>query len=333
MLSSSRVADPKRKKRSGLLKYDSGAKSARALAIIPAAIGIVLLLLQMPRAVAPETLPLPTIDANALRGAVDKDRARADKARREQLSFDVRALGTAVRELFAAQVKPTDAATMYQLRQTTVDKLRAALQEGAEGVASLRAVQLEQFLAEVQKFEATGQTTPELDALGGTFVRNMQEAGWTKGNKILLTDDERRVAYKLAWNSAAGAEGLAELQPTLDEMRVLYTLYLTRPHPPEHERIAFAAQREAAHSMKDCVLVDEREQQAIEAWRAEKVRKLALLDSTYPGELAMGIQLYRSGRFRPAAEAFQEYIRKHPDGPWALRARNHLKAAIAAQDL
>lgn len=327
------MADPKRK-RSGLLKYDSGAKSARALAIIPAAIGIVLLLLQMPRAVAPETLPLPTIDATQLRAAVEKDRARAEKARREQLSFDVRALGTAVRDLFAAQAKATaDAATMYQLRQTTTDKLRAALQEGVEGVASLRAVQLEEFLTEVRKFEATGQSTPELDALGGTFVRNMQDAGWTKGNQILLSEDERRVAYKLAWNVAAGADGIGDLQPTLDEMRVLYTLYLTRPHPPEHERIAFASQREAARSMKDCVLVDEREQQAIEAWRAEKVRKLALLDPTYPGELAMGIQFYRSGRFRPAAEAFQEYIRKHPDGPWALRARNHLKAAIAAQDL
>ena len=37
-----------------------------------------------------------------------------------------------------------------------------------------------------------------------------------------------------------------------------------------------------------------------------------------------------SGRYDASAEAFRAWLDKHPDGPYSLRARNHLKAALAA---
>jgi hypothetical protein len=44
----------------------------------------------------------------------------------------------------------------------------------------------------------------------------------------------------------------------------------------------------------------------------------------------MGVAYYRVGRYDTSLEAFRSWIEKHPDGPLSLRARNHMKAAMAA---
>jgi hypothetical protein len=36
------------------------------------------------------------------------------------------------------------------------------------------------------------------------------------------------------------------------------------------------------------------------------------------------------GRFDASAQSFEAWLKDHPEGPWTLRARNHLKAALDA---
>jgi TolA-binding protein len=76
--------------------------------------------------------------------------------------------------------------------------------------------------------------------------------------------------------------------------------------------------------------VNAEERREAELWRVDKIRKLALIDPSYPGSYALGIAYYRAGRYDLAADAFTAFISAHPDGPYALRAKNHLKAALAA---
>jgi hypothetical protein len=42
-----------------------------------------------------------------------------------------------------------------------------------------------------------------------------------------------------------------------------------------------------------------------------------------------GVLLHRLGEPASAAQAFVEHLAEHPDGPWSLRARNHLLAVLA----
>lgn len=318
-----------------LRRYDSGSRAARALALLPIAIAILLAILQMPRAVEPDFLPLPAVDVRALEATVAKDRARAERARREQLPYEVRELGGAIRDLFSAQANPADKSDteIYEMRQKIETKLHAALAGGSENVLALRALQLDSFLREVATYEATGKSTPELEALAGAFVVHMKDAGWTRGTKIVLDEDERRVAYKLAWNAAANLEAHADFALALDELRVLYKLYLTRPHPSERERSILASMRVGATTAEQCRTVAARERAAIEAWRLDKVRRFAAIDPKYPGGYALGVEYYKVGDFRRAQEELRAYLNDHPNGPWSLRARNNLKAALVAQEL
>ena len=57
-------------------------------------------------------------------------------------------------------------------------------------------------------------------------------------------------------------------------------------------------------------------------------QKLAARDPSYPAAFARGVLLFRMQRFGPATEAFRNHLEASPDGPYALRAQNHFKAAL-----
>ena len=69
----------------------------------------------------------------------------------------------------------------------------------------------------------------------------------------------------------------------------------------------------------------------MELWRLEKVKLLAKIDPEYPGEYARGVAAYRAGKYAISEDAFKKWLKDHPNGPFTLRAQNHLRAAIAAQ--
>jgi hypothetical protein len=270
---------------------------------------------------------------------VKDDRARAERARREPLPSDVRALGSSIRELNRRQAHSEDAAAITVARNAVDRDVRRVLGEhGPDTLRDLRAAQLEAFLAAVRRYEddPASPASDELSELAGAFVTRMNDVGWcdAKTHRCLMDDDERRVAFKITWNGIVGVAEREELRPTLDEMRVLYTFYLRHAHVPEQQRGLLSAERAAASTVRDavaaCAAANQRERRAIEGWRLDKVNKLGALDPSYPLAFARGVVQYRMGNYEAAMQSFTTWLDAHPNGPLTIRARNHLKAAMQA---
>lgn len=333
-LAEARKGDGSRSARSGW----SGGPSGRWLALVPVSMALVMLALVMPRAAPPVDVPLPQIDARALALVQREDDVRAASARDKRLPDEVLAVGSALRIFQRAQAKATGTDEIAAARASLDHALGLLVAGGGESereaafdrLVTLRAVQLDSFLAEVARFEATGAETEELVDLGGAFVERMRSAGWIEGQKVLLSNAERRATFKIVWSTIVGGGLIPRLAPTLDEQRVLYTLYIEHPHPPDAQRTSFAVQRRNAVTPDDCERVATQERLAAEQWRADKIRKLGEIDPTYPTAYALGVAHYRAARYDQSVDAFRAWLDAHPDGPYTLRARNHLKAALAA---
>ncbi|MDB4946039.1 MAG: hypothetical protein JWP97_5573 [Labilithrix sp.] len=311
----------------------AGTAASRWLALVPVTAALLVFLLMVPRATTPVDIPLPPVDGVALRAVHDDDDARAARARQARLPTGILAVGTAIRGMNRAMAA-RDAEAAAEGRRVLDDALRGALEtdgdRALDDLRTLRAVQLEEFLGEVRKYEATGAASPELLELGGAFVDRMTDAGWITGREVLLDEPERRVAFKLVWTAMIAGDRAPGLVLSLDEQRVLYTLYLTRPHVPDSQRVSFQLMRKGAASTEECESVALKERLAAELWRADKIKKLGELDAAYPTGYALGVAYYRAGRYDLAMDAFRGWIDAHPDGPLALRARNHWKAAYVA---
>ncbi len=312
---------------------EAGTRSGRWLAVIPLAAAALAMVLLMPRATPPDDIPLPEIDAKALEAVRADDTARAASARVVRLSGDLLEVGTALREVNRAQVTGGDADEVGRAQlalQHAFETVAADREKGADALRSLRAVQLEAFLAEAARFDATGQPSEELELLSGPFLDHMALAGWVDHGKLVLDEPARRAAYKLVWNTLVGADRLKELKLSLDENRALYTFYLRHPHAAEAQHIAFSNVRRLAVTEAECKRAIAQEKLEIEQWRVEKIRRLGEIDPTYPTGYALGVGYYRAARYDLSIEAFRQWLVKHPDGAFSLRARNHMMAAVAA---
>jgi len=310
-----------------------GTKSARWLALIPVTIAALTMLLMMPRTAPPEEVPLPQIDAAALEAQRQDDIARAASARATRPNGDILLVGSTFRALNVAQVTGASVEDVGVARTALESAFRTAAADGdraVEGLRTLRAFQLEAFLTEVERFEATGKSSEELEELAGPFLDHMIAAGWVQGGKVLLGDAARRAAYKLVWNAQLGADRLRGMSLGLDEQRALYMFYLTHPHASEAQRGAYETMRRRATTREECQKAIAEEHLDAEQWRIDKIRRLGELDPTYPTGYALGVAYYRSGRLEQSIESFRGWVMSHPDGPYALRARNHLKAAVTA---
>ena len=312
---------------------DNQTKGSRWLAVIPVTAAVLMFLLIVPRSAPPEDIPLPQIDGVALRAVIADDVARARSARDSRLPGDILAVGSGVRGL-NKQFATGDPDSVAPARAILDDALRGA--SGREPkvildqLKTLRAVQLEEFLVEVKRFESTGEQSAELRELGGGFLDRMADGGWVDGHALVLDDAQRRAAFKLVWTAMVGGAQSPELALTLDEQRALYMLYLTHPHAPDAQRVSFEAMRKGASNAGDCKAVAVKERLAAELWRADKIRKLGELDPVYPTSYALGVAYYRAGRYDQSMDAFRAWTSAHPDGPLALRARNYWKAAFTA---
>ncbi len=310
-----------------------GTKSARWLALIPITVAVLAMLLMMPRAVPPEEVPLPQIDATALELQRQDDVARAAAARATRPSGDLLLIGTTFRALNKAQVTGATPEEVGVARTALEQAFASVARTGdgaGDGLRTLRALQLDAFLAEVQKFEATGKPTEELEDLAGSFLDHMAAAGWLQHGRVILDEAALRVAYKLVWNAQIGADRVRGMAVSLDEERALYRFYLTHPHASEPQRLAYESMRSKARSRDDCQKAIAQERLDMEQWRIDKIRRLGEIDPTYPTGYALGVSFYRAGRYDQSIEAFRSWVAKHPDGPFAIRARNHMKAALTA---
>jgi hypothetical protein len=298
------------------------------LAVVPFGVAILFGLLLLPRRGAPDDVPLPIPDAAALAHAAALDRDLAARARSEPLPGPVRALGSAVRAYHMLEAGQ-NAGDLTRARGALDTALIEALAGGDDAILRLRAAQLEAFLSELRRFEATGVETDELAALAGAFVRSMTTAGWCEGHRLTAREPALRTMFKEMWDALLGLEGRPGFDPTLDEQRALYALYLSSPHPSPSMRAAIESARRGARDANACEGVREAERGAAEDWRIERIRRLAAIDPTYPAAFARGVASFRRADYRGASAAFRTWLADHPEGPWSLRAHSFLRAADA----
>ena len=268
----------------------------------------------MPKAVAPDELPAPTIDGAALAATMRADDERAIRPANEQLDLDIRAVGREMRNYNVAASKGDDEG-LVRARAALIAVVGKALARSEEQLLQLRAYQTAAFLTELRKWRQTGVESEELAALGGDFVSTLARNRWCRDGERNLVMDERvlRVLYKKRWNDVAGLVGPG-FDLTLDEDRVRYGFLIRHPFRPESRRDRAPNPRRIALS----------EGQA----RLRTVERLQQRDRSYPAELARGVVMYQTGRFALAAESFRAHLELQPDGPYTLRARNYLKAAL-----
>ena len=118
-----------------------------------------------------------------------------------------------------------------------------------------------------------------------------------------------RAIFKRRWNEISGLSG-DPFDLTLDEQRAFYELLLR--YPPQKEARISAGSSSGFDG----------------TYLLRKVDELAAIDATYPRQFARGTIQFRTGDFRRAAESFAAHLDASPDGPWAIRAQNHLRAAL-----
>ncbi|HEX3772624.1 MAG TPA: hypothetical protein VHV30_17215 [Polyangiaceae bacterium] len=304
------------------------------LGAIPLGVAVVLTMLLLPRRAAPafDDVPVPVPDAHALAHSAAIDHDLAERARQETLPGAVRAVGSALRAYHELEAAGADPGALVAARRA-IDSALSDARAGASAEASdaallrLRALELEGFLVEVRRFEATGTPSDEFVALAGDFTAAMTKAGWCEGHALLPREDALRTMYKEMWNGLVGVEGRPGFEASLDEERALYAVFLAAPHPSSAARDAIDAARRGAADAKSCLAVVEAERSAAEAWRADRIARFAAIDPTYPAAYALGVTSYRRGDYRAAARSFRTWLDGHADGPLTLRARAFLRAA------
>ncbi len=305
-------------------------RDAMWLALVPLGVSLTLGLLLLPRRAIPDGVPLPLPDAGALLASASADHLLAEQARREPLPATVRALGSALRDFHALESHPSEESQLARARQAIDAAAADALEVGDPALLRLRAVQLESFLVELRRFEASGVESEELGAVAGSFVRGMQYEGWLDGHTLFASDGARRAMFKEMWNALVGVATRPAFRPPLDEERALYAVYLARPHPGRAMREAIAAARRGASDPSACEALVQAERGAVEAWRLERIARLAAIDPEYPAAYARGVANLRRGELTRAAQDLSAWVHDHPDGPLALRARAYLRSALVA---
>ncbi len=305
--------------------------AGRAIGLIPIVALVLVAPVALPRSATPNAVPRPVPDVAALARREAFDDALAAQIARAALPVDTRALGSAIRDLHTLEVGDAPARDVAPARQAIDGAATRAIQaNGLDAIVGLRAAQLEGFVREVAAFEATGVESAELGALGGAFVRSVRREGWIVGHTLAFDGHVLRALYKTMWGSFASLGDRAELALTRDESRALYAFYLSHPHAPEAVRVEANAARAGARDARVCAVIDADERRAADAWRLERVDRLAAIDPDYPAAFARGVLHYRRAKYGAAAAAFREWLRDHPTGPWTTRAENYLRASAAA---
>ncbi len=308
-------------------------RRALALAMVPASVALVFGLLLLPRQPLPDSVPLPVADVRALASAEAADIELAHRTQGEPLPPTVRALGSALRDFHTREANGADVRALSEARHAIDLALVDALAAGNDALLRLRAVELQLFVVEIGRFEATGVESDELKAVAGDFVRSMRNEGWIEGHRLAAAAPARRALYKQMWSAFLGLDARAPFALSLDESRSLYALYLLRPHASPGMREAIAAARRGARNPRACRVVDEAERVAVEGWRIDRIARLAAIDPLYPAAYARGVANLRRGDHAAAASAFREWLAAHADGPLALRAQNYLRSAVASQNV
>ncbi|MCS6899050.1 MAG: hypothetical protein RMJ98_02205 [Myxococcales bacterium] len=261
-----------------------------------------------PRAVFPRDFPLPVANGRRLEEIARQDQllaeelAQSPEDQRSGASFELRELGALLRRYNEADATG-DQGTLGQLRP---ELLRGAynllLKEGVVPLLRLRAYQQRSFLRELALWESTGKESDELKQIGGGIIRTITASGWIWSPRSFAADSAVRAAlFKRRFAEVLGLQKKLEFALDIDEARALYAFLLAHPPPQPGGPSVF---------------------------RLKKLEELAAADPAYPRKLARGVALLGMGQGAAAVVEFREYLAETPDGPYTLRARNYLAAAV-----
>jgi hypothetical protein len=270
-----------------------------------ASIGVALVLasalLAAPRPTKPLVLPLPEPHHAVLARDRAADRARVEQATRDGLPYATRAVGEVLRRFGVASTSKdgNTEAVLKDLRQLAQAELAASR---VDALLALRAVQTALFVTATRSWEPRGAVARELRELGGDFPELATRSGWLDGSRVVLTDDELALLFRMRWNDLTGLGATQPFTARLDEYRERYSLLLRHP---SGENPSVRLKRQLGY-----------------------VAAMETLDRDYPALFARGVLLYRAEAYEASADAFRAHLAKRPDGPWTLRAKNHLLEAM-----
>jgi hypothetical protein len=261
--------------------------------------------LALPRPVEPgPILPLPEVDRARARAERAADHERAERARTTTLPYEVRAVGELVRRYGRYEARADDTGAERARQDAFELRQRAQARFGPEPLRALRALQTELFAARVAKLGRLVADDRELSELAGNLPAHARRAGWAADDGTLRLPEEQLLTfYRVRWTRLVGAIQDDALGPSLAEFRAYYRALLQHPESLEPRE------------------QDER--------RLEYIHALGRRDPGFFSAFTRGVLLYRLGDPGAAAQAFTEHLRQHPDGPWSLRAKNHLLYLLA----
>jgi hypothetical protein len=266
-------------------------------------------LLAVPRAATPGLFPVPLVDVAEARATRQRFAALADRAEREGLPFETRAVGDAVRRLGSALSSGQGDAEF--LNRLIAERMQAALGAGqVEALQRLRAVQARLFVRAVRGHDFRKPPSAELSALGGDFVKRAMRNGWASPGGCVASDDELTELFALRWVELTRLRSDPHFKPTLGELRRYYRFLLLYP---ERGTGGDAPARERA------------------AARLRYVTALARRDTEYPLGLARGSLFGELGMMQDSAQALSQHLARPSSAEWNLRARNYLLFAASGR--
>jgi hypothetical protein len=275
-------------------------------------VGLVLAaaLVAVPRAASPSLFPVPLIDVTEAAAAHARLGALADRAEREGLPFEARAVGDGVRRLGTALSQGVG--DPDHLNRLIAERVQAALlAQQLEALLRLRALQARLFVKAVRSHVWGGPVSEELAALGGDFVVRATRNRWLGPDGCLASDDELETLFTRRWAEVTGLRADPHFRPTLGELRRYFRFLLLHP---EHGAESEAPERERARQ------------------RLRYVEALAHRDTEYPVGLARGSLLGQLGMMPESARALSEHLSRAPRHKWNLRARNYLLFAASGRE-
>lgn len=257
-------------------------------------------------------LPLPVANMKTLEALARQDQLWSEQASREPLSFDVRALGEAIHQYGQAEADH-DRLQIAHALPLLQKQARDIASRDPQGLLALRAYQTQRFLQELQHFEATAIESVELQGLAGAFVEMARRAHWLQptnpATRLVADEHVRRALFRKRWNEITNLNA-PPFALQIDEQRALYAFLL------RHPVVSSPSQQVGPNA---CRAADE--------YRLRKVAELGAMDASYPAQYALGLLLIRLDRPQQAIVPLADFVERHENGPYVLRARNALREA------
>lgn len=262
--------------------------------------------LALPQGTMPDYLPLPRLSAPELSKSQRELTQAGAVARAHPLDYEVRAVGESIRQLGRSSHdgEPISAAQRERLHELVRG---ARAKAGDAALIALRAIQTQLFQAALRHWERTGIESEELIELGGDFLAFANAHGWIDGARGGATRSLTR-GHQLRLD-LSGAERAA-----------LFLSRWTELCAPEERAIPLAP-------VWRLVALRARLRLPISRLRVQDlslIERASALDPSYPELLGKGLLYLGLHDPEHASEALRAHLRLHPDGAYALRARNHL---------